>query len=314
MIWQFIKRLFHPVAIADNFTLYGGGGGTNTTVEKSYTPEEEAIRKMLLEKGVDVYNQQAGKYTSGGYPGSKPIAPAAETEQARQMLASTALNQGQQVSAAAGKALQFGLNDVLYPSTNPALQATIDTATRKVGEAYTDPGGVISQIRSNFTSGNSAGRSTREDIAGGLAARSYLNTIGDVTGQIASQGYGQGLDAFGRTLAFSPQTYQMMLQPASNLATVGASREAEAAAGEDFAAAQREWELNAPWMALQNLGGVFTGTANPGTVSTSNSPSNRTQAAAGGAMAGAAIGAQTGFQSGGVYGAAIGAIAGLLLS
>lgn len=312
MIWQFIKYLFHPTSIAENFTFFSGGG-TSTVQQKSFTPEEEAMRKLLMSTGKDIYDQTQGQYTAAGYPGAAPVPASPQTIQARQMLQDTATGQGSAVSAAAGQALQFGLKDVLYPESNPALQATIDTATRQVGQAYTDPGGVISRIKQNFTAGNSGGTSTRESIAGGLAARSYLDTVGDVTGKLASQGYQAGLDTFGRTMAFAPQAYNLMTQPAQTMAQVGGSVEAEQAALNNFESLKKQYALNAPWMGLQNLSNVFTGTANPATTSTANTQSNPVMNMAGGAMAGWALGAQMG-ASYGPYGAAAGAFLGLLMS
>jgi len=293
----------------------GGGGSSNTTVQKAYTPEEEEMRKYLMNEGQRIYGQASPQFTTAGYPGAQPTPVSAETEAARQAMTATATGSGSQLSTALGQATQFGLKDVLYPESNPALQATIDTATRKIGQAYTDPNGVLSNIRSNFTAGNSAGTSTRESIAGGLAGRSYLDAIGDVTGRISSEGYKAGLDTFGKTLALAPSTYSTMLAPAQTLATVGGSREAEAAGQEAYAASGREWQLNAPWMGLQNLSQIFAGTANPATSSTgtATAASNPAMSAAGGAMAGWALGAAEG-SIGGPMGMAIGAIAGLILS
>jgi len=290
------------------------GGGSSTTVQKSYTPEEEEIRKFMLEAGKGIYDQTAAQTSAATYPGAKPVPVSAETEAARQMLTGFSLGQGQSIAQTTGDALQFGMRDVLNPQSNPYYQAHQAAAIRPITQAYTDPGGVIQTITDRFTAGNSGGYGTRESIAGGLAARSYLDTIGDVTAKMGSTAYGQGLDTFGRTLAFAPQSYNMMLQPAQTLATVGGSREAEAAGIENFEAAKRQWELNAPWMGLQNLGAVFQGTASPATKTEADAASNPAMSAAGGAMAGWAIGAQIGGQSGGPWGAAIGALAGLILA
>lgn len=313
--------LFSPVAIAHWCTLHLGGGGSNTTtVQKSFTPEEEAIRRFMLEQGRQAFNQLQPQLNAGGFPGAAPIPASPQTQQARQQLQTQAAGVGQQIADATSGAIQFGLKDVLFPSTNPALQSTIDTATRQVGQQFTDPGGVIQRIRDQFTAGSSGGASTRESIAGGLAGRSFLDTIGDVTGRIASQGFGQGLDAFTRTLGLAPGAAGLTLQPAQTLATVGGSIEAEQQAAENFEAQKRGFALNAPFIGLQNLSQIFNANVNPATQTSANAASNPALAAAGGALTGATLGSSiaagtsTGASAGGAWGAAIGAIAGLLLS
>lgn len=288
----------------------GGSGGT-TTVQKSYTPMEEQIRNTLLQQGLNTYYSTMGQ--GGAYPGAAPIPASQQTQQARQMLTQAALGPGQDVSMAAGNALKFGLSDVLKPESNPSLQSYLDSATRRISDTYTDPNGVLAQIRNNFTAGNSGGTSTREGIAGGLAAKSFLNTIGDVTANVTNTAYGQGLDTFGKAMAFAPQTYGLITQPAQTLATVGGSIESDKAAQEAYAAAQRQWTLNQPWMGLQNLGSLFSGVAAPGSTTSMDPAKNPAMSAAGGAMAGWALGAQMGAGYG-PYGAAIGALAGLVLS
>lgn len=289
------------------------GGGSSTTTQKSYTPQEEEIRQFMLKTGQDIYDKQATS-GPGQYPGAKPIPASAETEAARRQLTNFSLGQGQTIAQTTGEALQFGMKDVLNPQSNPYYQAHQEAAIRPINQAYTDPGGVIQTIGDRFTAGSSGGYGTRESIAGGIAGRGYLDTVGDVTAKMGSEAYGQGLDTFGRTMAFAPQSYNMMTQPAATLATVGGSREAEAAGQENYAAQQRQFEMNAPWMNLQNLGSVFQGTASPGSVTNADAASNPMMSAAGGAMAGWAVGAQVGGASGGPWGAAIGALAGLMFA
>jgi hypothetical protein len=308
-----LLRLFHPKAIAESFTFFGGGGSTNT-VQKQYSPEEEAMRKALLGEAQKVYAKTQPQFEAALYPGAKPIGPSTATQASQAAALNTALGPGQQVADTAANAINFGLNDVLQPGANPALQGHIDSAVRRVGEAYTDPGGVISNIRSNFMQSSPSGQSSREAIAMGLAGRSYLNTVGDVTASMTSDAYNKGLDTFRSTLAFSPQAYNLMMQPAATLSAVGGQQEAYAANQEAYQAAARQWGLNAPWQGLQNFANIIHGGANPSTVSTGETASNPMMGAAGGAMAGWAIGAQTGAASGGPYGAVIGAALGLLLS
>lgn len=269
---------------------------SSTTVNQLYSPEEAARRAKVMSEAEKIYGQTQGTYSSMLYPGAKPVG--------LDFLRNFATGPGQQTAGAAQNALNFGLSGaVLNPASNPGLQATIDTATRKVGEAYTDPGGVFSNIRTAASQAGEGGASSRQGIAEGIAGRGYLNTIGDVTGQLTSQAYGQGLDFMKSSMAFAPQTYNLMMQPAATL-------QGTAQAEEDFAAAQRGWGINAPWMGLQNYANIVFGGANPSTQTTSSGTGARSgpMQLLGGAASGAAIGSMIPG-----IGTGIGAAAGLLL-
>ncbi len=244
------------------------------------------------------------------YPGAKPIAPSASSVQANEMMKQFALGPGAGISNQATNALQFGLSDVLRPESNPALQSTIDTATRKVGQAYTDPGGVISQIRGNFMSGAPGGGSSREGIAMGVAGRGYLDTIGDVTGRIASEGYAQGLDHVARTQSMAPNLYNLATQPAVTLGAAGTQEDMWAQGQEQYQAERRGFALDAPWRSLQNYASIVHGMGAPGSTTSADSPGIQPVQRAGMAMGGATIG----YQMGGGYGAAAGAAIGLMMS
>lgn len=294
------------------FRFYKGGEAapSNTTTQQVYSPEEQAARNRLMAEAEAIYGQQKAA-AAGQYPGARPVAPGAETLQAQNMMTASATGAQTQMAGDLARATSFGLNDVLYPGSNPALQATIDTATRQIGEAYTDPGGVLSNIRSNFASGAPSGQSSREGIAMGVAGRGYLNAIGDVTGKIASAGYGQGLDFMGKTMALAPTNMQAQNMPATSLSAVGAQKDLQRQAEEDYEAAGREWKISAPSAAMQPYTNAIMGLSNPATVSTGTpaTAGRNSMAPVGMAMQGAALGSM--IMPG--MGTAIGAGAGLLL-
>lgn len=240
-----------------------GGGGSTTTTQQNYSPEEAARRTRVQDIAGGIYDTTAGSYTAAGYPGAKPVGFSPESTEAQQRILDYSKGQGAGFTSSVGNAAAFGLGPVLYPESNPALQGTIDTAVRRVGQSYTDPGGVLSQIRGGFTAGDSAGSGTREGIAGGIAGREYLNTVGDVSSRIASQGYGQGLNFMQGTMGMAPAIYNLGQAPALSEAAVGAQREAQGQAGEQYQAAAREYALNAPWMGLQNYANIVYGGSNP---------------------------------------------------
>jgi hypothetical protein len=184
------------------------------------------------------------------------------------------------------QATQFGLHDVLYPQSNPALNATIDAAIRPITQSYLDPNGVMSAIRTEAGQANQVGGS-RQGVAEGVAAGRYANQVGDTAAGIATEGYNRGLDTFGRTMALAPQSMQSMLLPAQTLGAIGGQREQYQQQAEDYNAASRQWRLNAPWVPLQNYASLIYGGANPTGVSTMSGGGPSTgQKVAGAAMAG----------------------------
>ena len=298
------------------FTLYGGGdapapASSTTTVQNTYSPEEEARRRVVTDEASRIYEAQKGIWGSMLNPAAKPVGASADTLAGQNMVRSAAMGPGQNVATNAGNAASFGLSgDVLRPESNPALQANIDSVTRRVGNTYTDPGGVLSKIRTNFTAGNSEGSGTREGIAGGIAGREYLHTIGDVSAGMTSDAYNKGLDYMKSSMAFAPNAYNLMMQPGLSVGAVGAQGEAYAQAQENATAGDRAWTLQAPWAGLQPYANIVNGFSNPGTTTTGTAMSG----ASSGGM-GILGGAMQGAQMGNMFGQPmIGAGAGALLS
>lgn len=284
------------------YLVYSGGGGkqSSTSTQINYSPEEAARRTQVMDEAQRIYSQQG--------PGQAPVPASADTLAAQEMARSYATGPATQAAQLGAQSLQFGMSDVLNPQTNPYYQAHQAAAIRPVTEAYSGAGGVQSQIRSHFGEGPGVG--TREAIAQGIAGRNYLTTVGDVTARMGSEAYGQGLDTFGKTLALAPQTQAMGMTPASTISAIGQQTEA-------YAENERQWELNAPWMNLNNYANVVFGGASPGSTTTSSGAGITSTQRAGMALSGAAMGMAAGAQYGAVggpYGAAIGAGVGLLMS
>ena len=298
------------------FRLYGGGdapapASSTTTVQQQYSPEEAARRAKLMDTAEGIYNSQQGQWNSMINPAAKPVGASADTLTGQNMVRSAALGPGQQAATNAASALNFGLSgNVLRPESNPALQSSIDTVQRRIGNTYTDPNGVLSKIRTGFTAGSSGGSGTREGIANGIAGREYLNTVGDVASTMSSDAYNKGLDYMKSSMAFAPNAYNLMMQPGATVGAVGAQQEAYGQAQENANAGDRAWQLQAPWAGLQPWANVIQGFSNPSTVTTGMSQ-NATSSGGQGILGGAMMGAQLGSQFGSPM---IGAGAGALLS
>lgn len=288
------------------YRVYESGGDppaqtSSTTVNQLYSPEEAARRARLMQEAEGIYAN-----TKGLAQGLAPGGPSADTLRAQEMLRGlatgpespfTSMIQGLQ------GATEFGLNAAQNPTGTPGFQDVLNTTTRKVTESFEGPSGPFAQIRSGFTGSSSGGSGTREGIAMGMAGRDYLNTIGDVTGQLTQGAYNKGLDTMSRTMAMTPQTLSSMMMPSGLIGGIGQQTEA-------YDEADRMWQLNAPWMALQPYSNAVMGMGSPGTQSTSTQPGpqGNPMAPIGSAMMGGSLAAMMGFNP------IVGAGAGLMLS
>lgn len=155
--------------------------------------------------------------------------------------------------------------DVLSPESNPALGATIDAAVRPIIENATE--NLLPNIRRGAVgSGNFGG--SRSDVLQQNAVRDVERNVGDVSAQIATEGYGQGLEAFTRGLALAPQNLTASLFPSQVLSSVGAQQR-----GQEQSVAQREFEQQiAPLIFGQQAIGAAGATPGGGTTTTSSTP------------------------------------------
>lgn len=249
--------------------LFDSGGGSTTSTTQNFSPEESAKRVQVMDEATRIYGENAGTITNSAYPGATPVPFSPETQAAQNYAVNYALGPGLQQANNINNAVQFGLKDVLFPSTNPALQSTIDAAVRPIYQDYTDPGGVMSQIRTQAGEAGQFG-SSRQGIAEGIAAGRYANAASDAAAKVATEGYNKGLDTFSRTLAFAPQSIQAGMLPADVLGAVGLQNEMYQSELANYEAAARMWGLNAPWAPLQNYASIVFGGANPSTTSSMN--------------------------------------------
>jgi hypothetical protein len=289
----------------------GGGSGKSTSVTQNYSPAEAAQRAQVQAEASRLYNQTASTIAGSPYTGAQVVPLSGDSITGQNLAKQSATNQINTINPQLQAATQFGLSDVMDVNSNPYLQASIDAAVRPITESYTDPNGVLSNIRTNSMLNGGQGTSSRQGIAEGIAAGRYANAIGDVSARVASEGYGQGLDTFSKTLGLTPGTMAAMNQPAQTFSAVGAQNEGIAQAQENYMADARNWDLNAAWAPLQNWANiVYGGTgANSSTTSTGGGAQRNPLL---GAMGGALSGYQLGTMGGATFGPA-GAIGGAIL-
>lgn len=292
---------------------FGGGGGstTSTATNINYSPEEAARRTQVMDEAQRIYG--ASSLASQGYPGAAPVPVSADTYAGQQLtrqgaqqimgatqqtmqgnnLAAGAVGQGAAVQNAQNNimanGLNYGMNGAMDVQNNPYLASAMQAAIRPVTESYTDPGGVMSQIRTNAASTGQYGGS-RQGIAEGVAGGRYAQAIGDIVAKMGSAGYDQGQKTFSAALGQIPAwmnanqgateqalNYQKNLgsnlqnitaaaqAPGAMYSGVGAQNENIAKEWADYAANQRMWDMNAPWIPLQNYAGIVYGGSAPST-------------------------------------------------
>lgn len=283
-----------------------GGGGNTQTIEKA--DPWSGQQPYLL----DIFQQANQQYYSNKpsyFPGST-VAPQSP-DSARAIAAMRAAYDPQTALASQGaSASNFAM---LSPDieNNPYAQGAIRSAINPAVRAFSDPGGVMSQIRGEFGDTGQYG-GTRHALALGLAGDRLSQNVLDTTSRMSGELYGQGLTAQGRALALLPGTMTAQAQPAATLSVAGQAEEGFQQQLIDEAIKKWNFEQNLPALKLQNYQQMVQG--GYGGQQTSTGPGTRTNPllmAAGGAAAGAVAGASIGAGYGG-YGAAIGALIGLL--
>lgn len=166
---------------------------------------------------------------------------------------------------------EFLSGDVLSPSTNPALAATIRGATLPIQQNFLES--TLPALRGGAEATGGFGGS-RRGIAEGLASGRASQAIGSTAAGIANQGYQSGLDAMLKNLALLPQTMQAQLMPGLATSGVGDVRQSlsQALIGE-----RNLYEMYPQLLPLlmgQSLAGIGSGMQPAGstTVGTSSQP------------------------------------------
>jgi len=181
-----------------------GGGGGNTFVDPNQQPFLQDIRN----RASDLSRQ----------PGALPFDP---LQIQGQVEAQAQASRIPSLTNAAQSANEFLLGDVLDPASNPFLQASANAAINPIFENLNR--NVLPSIRGNAALTGNVG-SSRQGIAEGLAAQGALGAAGDVSTNIFSQAYGQGLNALTQGLGLAPQTAQASFLPSQILQNIGNDR------------------------------------------------------------------------------------------
>ena len=111
------------------------------------------------------------------------------------------------------------------PFQNPALASTIAGAIRPLAQTFQEV--TLPGIVNDATAAGQFRGDSRSQIAQGIAARGFQDTVGDVVSRILSNAYGQGLQARTNTLGLAPTVFGAALQPGQTLQDIGALQQAQ---------------------------------------------------------------------------------------
>lgn len=166
----------------------GGGNQTQQIDQNPYAPTIPYLNEIL---------KQYQGYANSPLPYSSPDQMVAGLTP-EQMQAAGMVTQGAGGAQALNQQAQAGIVPFLNGSmmnveNNPYLQNAINAAIRPVTQNFQE--NVIPGIQSQFSVGTDAYDQSREGIARGIAQRSYLDTVGDISSNMANAGYNTGMNA-----------------------------------------------------------------------------------------------------------------------
>lgn len=174
------------------------------------------------------------------------------------------------------------------PSNNPALQGSIDAATRPITQALTEQ--ALPAIRDSAEKTGNFG-SSRQGIAEGLASGRASQAIGDATSKITNDNYQTNVNAQLKALGLLPQTSGAQTTGDQTTSAVGDVRQsmAQALLGENVS--NFNYDQLAPFLQSKEIMSLLSGLPGGSTTTTSTGPQkNNLTSALGGAAAGASLG------------------------
>lgn len=291
------------------YSFGGGGGGQDTSTVNTVqqlAPEQRELLGEVIPRAKAYVQNPPKLYPQSAVAGFDPAQLASQ-----KLAVDTA---GGATTAAINNTLAsnaYTLNsNLLSPDSNPYLGRAAEAAIRPLTQQYENV--VLPNIRTGAIGAGQYGGS-RQGIAEGLASKSYLDTVGDTTAKLYSQGYGQGLDAMTKAQALAPSIIGTTILPSQVLDAVGAQRQGLQQTYNTEASDRFMAEQLLPFAAAKDVAGLAFGIGGGTAASQATTPTPRTSAlggAAGLGTLGYLIGSGTGI--GGPAGAALGAVVGAL--
>jgi len=193
---------------------------------KSDSPSQQVVKQdpWAGQQGYlkDVFGEAQNLYEQPGpfyYPYSGVAGLNPDILGGQDLLRNYALTGAQQQADQAAGAGAFGLTGaVLSPYSNPYLAETARAAIRPATETLLQD--VLPNVGSAAQQAGAYG-GARQGILESNVLNDYMRNVMDTSAGLYSQGYGQGLDYMGRSLALAPQTQAMGAMPAQYMDVVG---------------------------------------------------------------------------------------------
>lgn len=243
------------------------GGSTPST---STTTVNNPGQQELIQLGLPFLRQFAANPPN--LPSGGTVAPfdPAQTAGQEGVLSATAPGGVASSLAGTGAGAQGFLTSgaALSPDSNPALQQTIDAATKPIQQNLTES--TLPAIRSGATGSGQFGGS-RQGIAEGLASGRASQAIGATSAGIANQGYQSGLDAMTKGLALLPQSLQAQLFPSLATSGVGDVRQQQTQALMGQSNLYEQYPQLLPLLLGQTFAGIGAGIPAQGSTTTGTS-------------------------------------------
>jgi hypothetical protein len=249
----------------------GGGSGKTTSTTQNYSPEEAARRARVMDEAGAVYSNVKDTTANAPYPGAGPVGFSPESQLAQQYVTNYASGDAANTVRDLNSAVRFGLKDVLSVNSNPYLREAVQGAQSSLAQNYTDPGGIMSSIRTGSQNAGQYGGS-RQALAEGVAAGRFAKESSNLANQMYSDAYKTGLNTFGQTMEFAPAALEANTVPAQMLSSVGAQKENLAQQIANYDAETRAWDLNKDWSALQNYANIVFGAGGSQSTTSANAP------------------------------------------
>ena len=230
-----------------------GGGGNTTTTQKAdpWEPLQPYIKGMLPD-----FARAAGDiapyYPEQTYAGFDPLQEQAMSQQLDYANSDPLQNA---IRSQFG-ALDYGLNSVYDPQSNPVINDYIASATRPLSQAYEE---MVGNTLSGGAEGAGGFGGSRQGVAEGLAGRSYLDAVGDTSTNIYNNAYNKGLDQQTKMMALAPQTMQAGLFPSGIADQVGGRYQGQNQLGIDESMNRYNYDNNIEYSRMNDFFNTMMG-------------------------------------------------------
>lgn len=280
---------------------FGGGNQKVKTTTEPWSGVQPFL-KSAYRDAEDAYQQGAPQYYGGN-----TVAPmSGYTKGALDSMAQRAQQGSPLVQAAQGQ-LTNTLSGQYLDAGNPYFQNAVNAAIRPVTQQYNDV--IMPGLNSDFAMAGRYGSGSHQ-LASADTSNQYMNTIGDISSQMAYQNYGDERQRQIQGMLFAPELANQDYRDISMLGQAGAGYDRYNQALIDADKAKWDYGQTADMQHIANYLGLLND--NPYSASTSTQPGpNAVTGTLGGALTGAGIGSAFGPVGTGV-GALLGGGAGIL--